>query len=55
MSKIGGSKRVYLIRGKARKFRRMGKTDSMKVQSILIFVTATDKCLLRVPNKNVKY
>jgi hypothetical protein len=27
LSKIGGSKRIYLFRGKARKFRRMAKMN----------------------------
>ena len=27
LSKTGGSKRIYLFRGKARTFRRMGKTN----------------------------
>jgi len=27
LSKIGGSKRIYLFRGKARKFKRMGKAN----------------------------
>ena len=31
------------------------KLEVQKVQSILTFVRTNDKCLMMVPNKNVKY
>ena len=52
--KTGGSKRIYLFWGKARKFRRRERQkEIMKVRGIQT-LRATDKCLMSVPNINAK-
>jgi hypothetical protein len=50
-----GRKIIYLLRGKARKFRRRDRQEeTMKVKGKLI-LTATGECLMTVPNITVVY